>query len=52
MILIRFFLYFQVDRGLICINIVSTFHITVIIYIYENIEKPSNLKLFSSFLYV
>jgi hypothetical protein len=31
-------LYFQVDVGLVCINIVSTFHILVIIYQIFNVK--------------
>jgi hypothetical protein len=33
-------LYFQVDKGLICMDIVSTFHIIIIIY------QSSNVKIF------
>jgi hypothetical protein len=31
-------LYFQVDKGLMCIDIVSTFHIIVIIYQNFNVK--------------
>jgi hypothetical protein len=53
-------LYFQVDKNLICMNIISTFHIIVIIYqslIYKymgKFEQPCNLKhiLYPIFLYI
>ncbi len=52
-------LYFQVDKDLICMNIISTFHIIVIIYqslIYKymgKFEPPCDLKhiLYPIFLY-
>jgi hypothetical protein len=52
-------LYFQVDKDLICMNLISTFHIMVIIYqslIYKymgKFEPPCNLKhiLYPIFLY-
>jgi len=31
-------LYFQVDEGLMCVNIVSTFHILIIIYQSFNVK--------------
>jgi hypothetical protein len=31
-------LYFQVDEGLVCMGIVSTFHILIIIYINFNVK--------------
>jgi hypothetical protein len=45
-------LYFQVDKDLICMNIISTFYIIVIIYqslIYKymgKFESPCNLNIF------
>jgi hypothetical protein len=43
------FLYFQVDKSLICINIVSTFHIIVIIYIYIYLKILKNHPIWNFF---
>jgi hypothetical protein len=32
-------LYFQVDKGLVCVDIVSTFHVIIIIYQSFNVKE-------------